>query len=263
MKNSLAVIYCFPRSGGTLLNQCLLCAPENVVLSEVNPAGSVIAPEKQAEEWFKLLSPDEASAIKGAPYLERIGCVARKAAETGRILCLRDWTGINFLDGVSPWLGQPSGQLEQRVYLRLAGCTLSEIALLRRSRSVFESIRANVPELSALTVERFAAGYHAYLAQIAANNITCHRLEEFTSDQHRVLQSICAELGLKYASDFAARFHLIKSVTGNTTLPRPPASASWQAIHNLGHPPEVTHCEPSAKKVFEELDRLAGYLSLS
>ena len=35
----VTVMLCFARSGGTVLNRCLGCLPDIVIMSEVNPLG--------------------------------------------------------------------------------------------------------------------------------------------------------------------------------------------------------------------------------
>ena len=53
-ETEVSVYYCFARSGGTLINRCLGCIPGNLVLSEVNPMGSIATVESQATRlaWF-------------------------------------------------------------------------------------------------------------------------------------------------------------------------------------------------------------------
>jgi hypothetical protein len=124
MNCAIAVFYCFPRSGGTLLNQCLLCHPTNMVLAEVNPAGCVTEPEKQATEWAGVLAPTEAAALRFAPYLEKIDLLLRRSravfASIRRYLPqLQDLTLETFSSAYHAFLGQTSGlpryQLEELV----------------------------------------------------------------------------------------------------------------------------------------------------
>lgn len=259
MPDSLSIIYCFPRSGGTLLNQCLLCSPANVVLSEVNPAGSVLEPEEQAAAWFEVLTPAQAVGLKYAGYLEKISVIHRQTRAAGRRLCLRDWTGLNFLPHTTAWVGEPSLQLEQRLYLRQAGYQLHEVALLRRSRAVYDSIRQNIPEYHDLPLTVFARAYRAYLGHLAG--VDRFFLEELTRDRQTAVRVICARLQLEFAADFESRFHLITHVTGNTTLLRRPESASWTSIrpHAKASVASPLPADSTDRQLFEELDYLAGY----
>ena len=66
------LMFCFLRSGGTLLNRCLGCLPNTIVLSEVNPLGGgtgaavqATTPFEQARKWYgiELKSSDFTRAI--------------------------------------------------------------------------------------------------------------------------------------------------------------------------------------------------------
>ncbi|MDB6093575.1 MAG: hypothetical protein JWM32_1137 [Verrucomicrobia bacterium] len=258
MSDPISVIYCYPRSGGTLLSQCILCEPNNIVLSEVNPAGSVVPVEAQAAEWFHLLTESESKALAGLSYLEKIREICQRTRRAGFGLCLRDWTGINFLDGISPWHGRPSYILEQRFYARRGGLDVKEIAFVRRSEAVYASIRGNIPELANLAPEDFVESYEKYL--MAITDVPKFFLEDFITRKGEILAKICNALGLRFAAEFEKRFHEIKTVTGNTTLPNPAASASWSTIRTKSRPEKTRKAAeslPAAKAT--ELDRLAGY----
>jgi hypothetical protein len=258
MPKTLAVLYCFPRSGGTLLNQCLLCAKNNVVLSEINPAGSVIEPEIQAADWFELITSHTARQLKYKIYQEKICTIHSKCEATGRKLCVRDWSGINFLPNVSSWAPAPSLALEQRIYLQEAGFELREVVLLRRSKAVFHSIRIHIPKMQQLSAKAFAEGYRAYLEQ--TKDMARFYLEELTQPRAKIVQKICSALSLDFDAGFEKRFYRVQTATGNITLPNLPASAHWKSIHK-----EIKTQSPllmdSQKTVaiFDELDALAGY----
>lgn len=257
MSPTLAVLYCFPRSGGTLLNQCLLCHPGNAVLSEVNPAGSVIEPEIQARDWMQLLSPTETKEAGGLTYVEKINLISGKAQTAGLVLCLRDWSGINFLTGISPFAGRPSGHLEQRIYLRNEGYALRELALVRRTLPLYQSLKKHVPELAGMQRDDFIRCYRAYLNSI--QKIRIIHLEEFTLRQEVSMRAICQHLGLGFAEDFPEKFHTNTHVTGNTTLPTPPESAGWKNIRSLPESPAAGSRSKPVDPKFAELDHLAGY----
>ncbi len=249
----ISVYYCFPRSGGTLLNQCLLCHPDNLVLSEVNPAGSVMAPLRQATEWFGLPLADASEEDNPSDYAEAVTQIHQTALETGRRLIIRDWTGANFLDGLSPWLGRASGQLEQRLYLERLGFTLRECAFVRRSHATYRSLVKHIPECAELSVEQFVDVYRAFLAQI--QTMPRFTLENFTANPAKELAAICEKLdAAQPGPDFATNFAQVKEVNGNNTLARPPESASWQQIEKIASTPPAEAPAP-----FAELDELAGF----
>ncbi len=251
---NISVYYCFPRSGGTLLNQCLLCHDQNVVLSEVNPAGSVIHPAQQAADWFDLI-PDKATleGLTKLPYLEVIAKIAEFSHRAGKTLCLRDWSGPNFFAGLSPWLDEPSLRLEQRLYLDHTLEARKEIVFLRRSRAVFASIKTHVPECAELSMEHFSSVYRLFLRQ--THDLPRFFFEDFVRDSATQLEMICKALGMAHAPDFSDRFSGESRVTGNTPLPRPTASATWTEIRV---PPSPRNEIPESP-LFRELDLLAGY----
>jgi hypothetical protein len=257
MPKTLAVLYCFPRSGATLLNQCLLCARKNVVLSEVNPAGSVIEPEIQAADWFGLITSQVARQLKHKIYHEKIRAIHSKCKATDRKLCVRDWPGINFLPHVSPWVPVPSMVLEQRLYLQGAGFGLREAVLLRRSEAVFNSLRDHIPKMNRLTAKVFAKGYLAYLEQ--TKDLPRFYLEELTRHGAKVLPEICSILGLDFDIGFEKKFYRVRTLTGNITLPRAPASAHWKSIHNITGTRSPSADKSKASAIFNKLDTLAGY----
>ena len=250
----ISVYYCFPRSGGTLLNQCLLCDPQNVVLSEVNPAASVIHPAQQAHDWFNLF-PDPATTARlmNSSYNDAVQAIAEACATTGKHLCLRDWSGPNFVPELSPWVDQASLQLEQRIYLQFAKFELRELVFLRRSQAVFDSLRKNVPECAEFTVKQFEAAYRSFLTR--TQGMPRFFLEEFIQNSSGQLKSICAQLDLSFAPDFSTRFASQTKLTGNNTLPKPSPSSQWTEIKSPNSPPEMT----SFQTVFGDLDLLAGY----
>ena len=260
MNYEISVFYCFPRSGGTLINQCLLCAPENVVLSEVNPARSVIEPEVQAADWFGLLSQKEAAQLRGRTYIERIEAIAHQARKHSHRLCLRDWVGVNFLPDTTKWSPAPSSVLEQKLYLERAGFRLREARVLRRSATLYSSLQAKIAACATLSEDAFAGAYRTYL-EATAHAPTVH-LETFTRAPRAELERLCKALEMAMPEDFESRFHLMQHVTGNTTLSTAPASATWKSIVGDGENSPASglpNTDHTYRTIFEELDILAGY----
>jgi hypothetical protein len=255
MTQEIAILYCFPRSGGTVLNQCLLCGEGTVVLSEINPADSVLPPEYQAAEWFRLLSPLEATRQARKSYVSKIALIHRRAQAQQKRLCIRDWCAVNFLPGISPFTPRPSLVLEQRHYLRAAGFTLREAVLLRRSRSLYDSLRLYISPFSALSPRQFAQLYRPFLRATA--RMRRFYLEDFRREPTAILDKLCNCLNLSFPNDFTERFHSITTVTGNTTLATHPESASWRNIRPASH--SFTCEKDDDSEPFSHLDKMAGY----
>jgi len=257
MPPSISVFYCFPRSGGTLLSQCLLCAPATVVLSEVNPAGSFLPVEQQASEWFGLITAKEAAALGTQTYMEKIDFLAQRSARKKRRLCVRDWVAINFVPGLSPLAPAASGVLEQRLFLQAAGYELKEAVLFRRSESVFRSMRRYIPGFESYPVAQFARQYRAFLDSVA--DVPRFHLEDLSAKPAATLRQVCAALALDFPPRFQSEFHRQEHVTGNNTLPDKPASASATRIQALPSPASRAKTNPKERVVFAQLDALAGY----
>ncbi len=257
MPPPISVLYCFPRSGGTLLSQCLLCAPATVVLSEVNPAASFLPVEQQASAWFGLITAKEAAALEARTYLEKVTFLARRCAKKKRRLCVRDWVAINFVPGLTPLAPEASGVLEQRLFLRDAGFEVTEAVLLRRSEQVFRSMRRHIPGFQSYPLREFAQHYRGYLRAVA--DIPRFQLEELTAKPADTLRRICAALRLDFPPRFQSQFHRQEHVTGNNTLPLKPASASATRIESLPTPTTGVKSSPRERALFASLDALAGY----
>ena len=261
MPRTLSVFYCFPRSGGTLLSQCLLCAQSTVVLSEVNPAGSFLAVERQAQEWFKLITAKEAAKLEAKTYLEKIALVAQRCESQKRRLCIRDWSAVNFIPGLSPQAPAASRVLEQRLFLQEAGYAIREVVFLRRSREIFHSVRQHLPGFGGYTLAKFADHYGTYLRAVA--DCPKFQLEEFRRDAPATLRALCQALGLDFPQKFETGFHRQENVTGNNTLKIKPASAALSRI-TAGQPAAPVRREAVRdREIFATLDALAGYATAS
>ena len=258
MPKLISVFYCYPRSGGTLLNQCLLCAKSTVVLSEVNPASSFLSIEKQAHEWFGLISAREMAALAPKTYLEKVALVEQRCRRQRRRLCVRDWVAVNFIPKLSPLAPTASGVLEQRLFLQESGYELKEAAFLRRSRDIFVSLQKYMPGFQNYSVRDFAIHYREYLEAIG--DCPKFHLEEFTCNPEASLRQICHALSLEFPKRFKEEFHSKQSVTGNNTLQTKPASAAASRIKASRAPAPWHRAEPArVQALFASLDTLAGY----
>ena len=93
---SVVVMICFARSGGTVLNQCLGCLPNIVILSEVNPVGGgggrgpvwFQTVQAQAEHWYGI-------KLEANDFAESILELEKVCEDTGRHLVVRDWSFVN------------------------------------------------------------------------------------------------------------------------------------------------------------------------
>lgn len=256
--NSIAVLFSFLRSGGTLANQLLGVHPACLVLSEVNPAGAVCPIWSQASDWLALVDPKDVEHFQWLSYTEQIRRLHGLAQAQGKNLIIRDWVTINFLQAASPLCTRPSGMLEQFVYLAHAGLEIRPVAVVRRAKRVYGSTVKYLPQLRSLPKSVFAEAYLAYARSVHA--FPKIKLEALQSQPVETLRELLRTLGLAldHIDEQLAGFANFQRCTGNNTLPARPKSAGFSRI-------EITHCEDNVADDEEwtlaitEADRLMGY----
>ena len=184
--------------------------------------------------------------------------VARRCERRKLRLCVRDWTAVNFIPSLSPLAPAASGVLEQRLFLQQAGYELREIAFLRRSQAIFESLRTFMPGFKTYSLTMFAEHYDAYLQAVA--DCPKVQLEEFTRNPDATLRRICEVLGLDFPPKFKDEFHGKETVTGNNTLKnKPPSASATRITPGNAAPTPAQNGSARERSVFAGLDALAGY----
>lgn len=255
----IPVIFSFARSGGTLVNQLLGAHPHCLILSEVNPAGSLISVAKQAADWLGLVGLDGLEEFNRLPYSQQITMLDERAKSKGKVLIIRDWVSANYLKSVGETT-VPSFVLEQAAYLARAGYTLKPLVVTRKASDVYHSICRSFHQLRNLTEEEFVTSYFAY-----ARAVSCFprvSLETLQSTPHEALEYILHSLSLStdYIDTQLKTFADFNHCTGNNTLSVPSATSSLRNITT----PLVSDCvanSPCVNEVgFAEADRLLGYM---
>ena len=227
--DAIPVFYCFARSGGTLLNQCLGITEGNLVLSEVNPHISCRSIEQQAHEWLGLLTSDERVVFSRLPYAQKIRQLHDRARSQKTQLILRDWCTVNFLARTAADETEPSGVLEQPFYLSTVGLTPRALVFTRRASAVYASIRENFPQLHKLDLNEFAEAYLEYARAVA--DLPIFKLEDFTVNPTEVMAAIAERLGVPVAKDFKKRYRNFQHCTGNNLIWPPPRSLKAESIN--------------------------------
>jgi hypothetical protein len=210
----LAVFYSFARSGGTLVNRCLGAIAGNLVLSEVNPHGAVVPVEVQARDWLGLLPPEASEAFSRKDYGAKLRALAETAGRAGRHLVVRDWTTLNFMKRIFFDYYEPSGLLEQDLYLGRYGLEHRSAVVVRRAPAVYESIVRTFDHLRQLPVAQFGASYLAYAQAVAGHPVV--RFEELCREPQRELEKLCGWLGVAYSDAFLEGFRTFDRCTGDT-----------------------------------------------
>jgi hypothetical protein len=191
----VTVMLCFARSGGTVLNKCLGCLPDVVILSEVNPLGgswgkrgkdSLTTVKAQAEGWYGIdLDSDENDFA---------GCVV-ELSQKCKHLILRDWSFVNFFPNMGMTLIDDKIELEPPnkflILDELEGkCDVKPFAFVRDGIDVYLSRGGKL--------HQFAEVYLNYINELVRLEIPVCRYEDFCVAPDSILKDICAYADLPY-----------------------------------------------------------------
>lgn len=214
---SLSVFYAFARSGGTLINRCLSSIQDNLVLSEVNPHGSLVSLEYQASQWLNLISDQEKPTFADLNYCQKIDWLRQRAPQQAHLI-IRDWPVINFLDVQTPLsaLLRPSFILEQEFYLNHGQLGHRAIVISRQAADIYESLKRTFPHFSGLGIGDFGKCYLKYAQSVAGYKT--FQYEKFCQKPEYVLKQICSELSVNYDENFLNKFYEFDRCTGDNAL---------------------------------------------
>lgn len=260
---SIPVYFSFARSGGTLVNKLLGAHPDCLVLSEVNPSASYKSVISQTMDWLGLISVEEAGSFGSRSYGEQIVELHRRAAERQKTLVVRDWVSVNFLPGTAGCHLQPSGVLEQVLYLRKAGLGLTPFVVSRRAHDVFFSIRANFGQFSHLDEADFASAYLAYAQAVSTYPVVQLERIQKTPDESLSLINDLASLSNTYRQKQLAEFGDFDRCTGDNTLrATDQVSASARPKRSIDVSAKNVESLPlkaETVSLFAQADKLLGY----
>lgn len=254
----IPIIFSFARSGGTLVNQLLGVHPDCLVLSEVNPAASMVSVTRQALDWLGLIEATETDQFQELPYSQQIALLDERSRARRKTLIIRDWVTVNYLPGAGRNSIMPSLVLEQPVYLARAGYSLRPLVVTRKANSVYRSIRSNFIQMANLSAEAFATAYLMYAH--AVSGFPKVALEMLQMMPRETLVQIMQELGLSadHVDHQLAAFSAFDKCTGNNTLAVPSETAHARHILPVGRDSEAERAFPEIC-AFSEADRLLGY----
>jgi hypothetical protein len=255
MKTSqrLAVLVCYSRSGGTLMNRILGSLENVIVLSEVNPWGSFKPMLEQAKEWFSLINAGEMRELEGKGFSEQIRELQKKATEKGSTIIIRDWSAANFMNGLVK-NRKPSYRLEtlnelSREFL------LQPLVLMRDPYSTWESNADNFGQYFDLSPERFFLEYEKYLVSI--KDIPRIKLEDFTSFPGEYMRWICKYWNLSFREKCLTDFYHYVSCTGDNTLAKPIKRST--GIQKINQAPWSNNIGQKATIALKRLYKMTSY----
>lgn len=254
----IPVVFSFARSGGTLVNQLLGVHPDCLVLSEVNPAASVVSVTRQAADWLGLIEAAEVDQFHAFPYAQQVALLNERAKSKEKTLIIRDWVTTNYLAGAGDGAVVPSAILEQQLYLARAGYSLRPLVVTRNAQSVYQSIRRTFSQLSDLSEDVFSTAYLAYAR--AVSTFPRVSLEALQASPRETLVQILQKLGL--STDFTdmqlETFADFCMCTGNNTLAMPSATTHLRQISPVRSDALADNILLNTE-LFAEADRLMGY----
>lgn len=255
---NIPVIFSFARSGGTLVNQLLGVHPDCLVLSEVNPAASVVPVARQAADWLGLIGAAEVDQFHAFPYAQQVALLNERAKSKGKTLIIRDWVTANYLAGAGDGTVVASAILEQPIYLARAGYSLLPLVVTRNAQNVYQSIRRTFSHLADLPVDVFSAAYLAYARAVSTfPRVSLEALQ--TSPRETLVQILQKlELSTDYIDMQLETFADFCMCTGNNTLAMPSATTHLRQIVPI-RSDALANDVLLNTEAFVEADRLMGY----
>ena len=253
MNNSLPILICYSRSGGTLMNRILGSLENVIVLSEVNPWGSFKPMLEQAQEWFCLINDEERRDLERRTFKEQIGELQKRATENGKTIIIRDWSTANFMKGLVR-NRKPSYRLETMIELGRS-FSLKPLVLMRDPYSAWKSNFDNFGKYFDLCPESFFREYGKYLFSI--QSMPRIKLEEFTSFPREHIRWICGYWNLTFSEKCLTDFYQFVHCTGDNTLARPIERGS--GIQKVGPEPWPENLDQKTINTLKRAYRMTSY----
>jgi len=185
---------CYARSGGTVLNRCIACLPNVVMMSEVNPMGGGSGADRknpcrtvqsQAKHWYGI-------DLKSDDFIESVVELHDICQSQGKHLVLRDWSFVNFAPCPEN-RGCPPGRFLMLESLKNK-CELITFAFVRNAIDVCISRGQPVAD--------FAAYYLAYSTAVIESSAAIFKYEDFCQDPTTTLRAMCKYTDLPYSDSF-------------------------------------------------------------
>jgi len=207
VNRKIAIVLCYARSGGTLLNKYLANIDNVVILSEAHPIhnkkGGIHSIKTQAKEWYgiNVLSDD---------YVEQVCEIKKWCDKNNRYLIIRDWSYIDFsksnLNGENPPISSTNIKILESQF------ELNKIAFVRDGVDVFLS--------QDKAVKVFSQEYLSFIKYLKNNSITIFKYENFVSSPADQLSKILKSLDISPVNKVSESGSNVQNVVGDTGLSR-------------------------------------------
>lgn len=188
------LFFSYARTGGTLMNKCLLNLPNTIVLSEINPNefGEGLWKNRphidqivqlQLKKWYGI-------TIHSTTFDEAVLELINYCSKNNLRLIIRDFSIADFVS--SPLLdNQPKNKLSWLAWMKKHQIKHQNFSLIRHPLHVW--ISQQMPPL-----DIFIPGYANFLSEIKTNNIPNFHYELFTSQPVSILDQILKLLQINY-----------------------------------------------------------------
>lgn len=184
----ISIMFCMPRSGGSLLNRSLGMLPNSVVLSEVFPSVNTgeHSVKYQARQWYDI-------ELDGVEFVECVIELYEYCKQNSKKLIIRDHTYLNFFKNFN-YL--PTSEL--LVLSRLDGLVpIKTFAFIRDPIDAWISHSNEVKHLKS-----FFLGFNNFLELIDKYGVKIFKYEDFVNDPIHTMRGICKHCDLNYSNSF-------------------------------------------------------------
>lgn len=195
-----------------MISRCLASMNGVVLLSEIHPLGvRMFDPLQQAHSWYGLVTEDDLQRLQGQriAFADAIGLIARRCAEQGRLLVLRDWSHLDYT-------GIPYAAPVYRCRLAESlqdGFDLVRTSTVRHPLDQWLSLSTKPALRGRLDPARYLEGVERFAED--AVSVGFARYEDFTRAPDDTLRAICAALELPFDPGYRDRWAGYANVTGD------------------------------------------------
>lgn len=207
MSKPIYLIFCYARSGGTLLNRFLVAQKNVVVLSEAHPIhnnkGGLYSIRGQMEKWYGV-------NISETTYEEEIKEVKQWCDDNNKILILRDWSYIDFS---SSYLNKQNPPNQSTNY-----CLLHEKFDLQMTAFVRDGIDVYLSTKQPL--KKFSQEYAAYVKYLISMKVNIVKYEEFIEYPQKIIDKVFVLLNGKFRENEISEDISSQNVIGDTGYSR-------------------------------------------
>ena len=193
-QKKIILLFCYSRSGGTLLSQLLNSNREIALLSEINSRISVSPSHKvmpTAEVLKEQFSQWHNFTPKGETIIEILDDVFNSGDFNRKKIILRDWSFVDFnpseFNNFSP---SNKMNLLEKIEKNF---NVKKIALIRDSIDVCLSMNADP--------ESFSIYYGSYIDSLIKENVKIYKYEDLVKDSDSFLKNLSFEIGVENKFD--------------------------------------------------------------